>query len=94
MKTTRDYIAALRGMDGVSSFADIARLLHVTPETVARYKKGSTFDDDIAIRVADTLGIPRHEVYLSIQAERAANNHKSEVFDVLGYGHRCYYSMS
>lgn len=84
MNTTCDYLDALRVRYGISSDYALAKFLKTTHSSVSHYRTGKTaLSDDMTMKVADLLDLPRAEVYLSIQAERAAKQKNAPVFDAL-----------
>lgn len=84
MKGTCDYLDALRDHFGVKSDYAIAKKLDVSTGSLGNWRAGrSTFSDEIAFQVADILGLPRSQVYLAIQAERAAKAHNTPLYDAL-----------
>lgn len=84
MNTTCDFLDALRVRYGISSDYALAKFLQCTQSSVTHYRhKRSALSDEMALKVADLLDLPRAEVYLSIQAERAAKQQNGPVFDAL-----------
>jgi transcriptional regulator with XRE-family HTH domain len=74
MRTTVDYLDALKAKLGLPSDYAAAKLLGVTRSAASRYRTGvSTFDDEVAVRVAELLEINPLEVIFALRAERAAN---------------------
>lgn len=71
MRTTCTYLDALRAQLNVKSDAAVAAALLVSRQTVSNYRKGgASFDDDVAARAADILGIHPGTVLLDMYAER------------------------
>lgn len=74
MRTTVDYLDALKAKLGLPSDYAAAKLLGVSRAACSRYRTGvSTFDDEVAFKVAELLEINPLEVIVSARAERAAN---------------------
>lgn len=76
-RSTLDYLEEVRSKIGkpgepASDYA-AAKALRVRPSTISRYRNGhGGFDDAVAIRAADLLGLPAETVVLDIQIERDA----------------------
>jgi predicted transcriptional regulator len=68
---TAEYLDAVRARLKLSSDYALAKALQITPQAVSNYRVRKTFGDDVAIRVADVLGIPRGKVLADMAAERA-----------------------
>ena len=79
MKTTKQLLAELarrypRSDGRPASDYGLAKLLNVSTPTLSRYQKhGRTFDDDVALRVAELLNLEPLKVLAAMQAERAKN---------------------
>lgn len=84
MKTTLEFLEAMRAkLGGISDYA-IAKELHVTRAAVSRYRNGqSGFDDETAIRVARILDIDPACVLLAAHAERCKAPEARNVFVAL-----------
>lgn len=79
MKTI-DYLDALKERYQVSDYK-VARLLGKTSASTSQYrKKGTTFDDATAIRVAELLNMDPVEVIADMHAERAKDDQVREVW--------------
>lgn len=76
-RTTLDYLDAIRAKLGepgqpASDYA-AAKALGVSRQAVSRYRTGrGGFDDDVAIRAAEILGIPAERLLVEVQIERDA----------------------
>lgn len=72
MRNTVDYLDALKAKLGLPSDYAAAKLLGVSRAACSRYRTGvSTFDDEVAFKVAEFLEINPLEVIVSARAERA-----------------------
>jgi transcriptional regulator with XRE-family HTH domain len=75
MKTTVQYLDALKARSGLPSDYAAAKALDLTRGAVSRYRLGtSTFDDITAVRVAEILGIEPLEVIAAANIERAKDD--------------------
>ncbi|NOV27668.1 helix-turn-helix domain-containing protein [Cupriavidus necator] len=84
MKTTLEFLEAVRARLGGASDYAIAKELGVTRAAVSRYRNGlSGFDDDTAIRVARILDIDPACVLLAAHAERTKTPEARNVFAAL-----------
>ncbi len=74
MKTTIDFLNAVKTRHNIQRDADLARLLEITPPAIASYKKGhSSLSDENAYKVALLLGISPEYTMACANAERAQN---------------------
>lgn len=72
MKTTQQYIDAIKLRRNVDSDYAVAKLLGVSKQAVSRYQLGKgSFDDLTALRAAELLGVNPLEVIAAANAERA-----------------------
>ena len=70
--TTDGYLDALALRHNARSDYALHQLLRVSRQTIYRYRDGKgTFDDDVALRVGELLGIPGEEMLLWAAMERA-----------------------
>ncbi|MGY2488534.1 helix-turn-helix domain-containing protein [Cupriavidus sp. CP313] len=84
MKTTLEFLEAVRAKLGGASDYAIAKELGLTRAAVSRYRNGlSGFDDDTAIRVARILDIDPACVLLAAHAERTKTPEARNVFAAL-----------
>jgi transcriptional regulator with XRE-family HTH domain len=84
MKTTVQYLDALkRRLDLPSDYA-AAKALGVTRAAVSRYRNGlSVFDEATAIRTAELLGLDPLEVISACKAASAPDEHTRSVWETL-----------
>lgn len=72
MKTSAQYIDAIRERHGLNSDRKAALLLGVSQPSVVRFRKGEdAFGDETATRVAELLDLEPEEVMIAAHAERA-----------------------
>lgn len=72
MKSTVEYLDAVKARLDLTSDDAASRVLGVTPSAVSKYRVGrACFDDDICVRVADILGIDVLQVVATAHFERA-----------------------
>lgn len=75
MKTTLQYIDAIKLRHGIESDYAVAKLLGTSRQAVSKYRQGNTsFDDLTALHVAELLGVNPLEVIAAANAERAKND--------------------
>lgn len=75
MKTSAEYLDAIKAKHRLPSDYAAAKLLDVTRSAVSNYRHGrSGFDEDVAIRAAELLDCDAEEVLLAAQAERAKDD--------------------
>ena len=77
MKTI-DYIELLRPLSETGSDYSVAKLLGIDRRNMTGYKKGTTFSDEIAIKVARILDTPPAIVLADIHAEVAGRAKRTE----------------
>jgi len=74
MKTTTEFLDAVKTKTGTQSDYAIAPILNVTRGAVSLWRNGKgTFDDETAEKVADLLGVSPVFVMACAHAERAKN---------------------
>ena len=74
MRTTVEYLDAVKAKLGLPSDYAAAKALRIAHSAISRYRNGKgSFDDEVAFRVAEILDINPLEVIVSARAERAAN---------------------
>jgi transcriptional regulator with XRE-family HTH domain len=74
MKTTLDYLNAVKAKTGAVSDYALAKELGITRATVSAYmRKGGSFSDKTAVKVAKILDIELSEVLLAAHIERTQN---------------------
>lgn len=69
---TADYLSALKAHYGISSDYALAKALGISFQSISRYKNGGTFDNLMALRVADLLQLPPLEVITDQRAAQGA----------------------
>ena len=75
MKTTIQYLDAVKARLGIESDYGVAKALGITRAAVSRYRTGvGTFDDEVAMTVAEILKINPLEIIVASRAERAKND--------------------
>ncbi|NML31815.1 helix-turn-helix domain-containing protein [Paraburkholderia antibiotica] len=81
MKTTIEWLDAVKEALELPSDYAAASVLGVTRSAVSAYRNGkSTFDDETCIKVADILGVPRAAVLASMLAQRAKSEETRKVW--------------
>ena len=81
MKTTVEWLDALKAQLDIPSDYAAAKVLGLTRSAVSHYRTGRTsFDDVTAVRVADLLGVDPAEVLASVQYERAKTDEVREAW--------------
>ncbi len=71
MRTTADYIEAVKARYGLDSWAATARYLGVSDQSVRLWRRGHSMQDRTALRVAELLGICPARVLADVAAERS-----------------------
>jgi hypothetical protein len=89
MKTTVEFLDALKAKTGAGSDYRIAKILNVTTSCIGNYRSGrSKFDDKTALKVASILDIEPGVVMAACHAERAKSEEEKTawklVFEKLG----------
>lgn len=70
---TKRYLEKIRAANGGCSDYKLAQIIGVRQQTVSNYMTGNrTLDDDVAVAVAELLGISPLQVIADCSAERAA----------------------
>lgn len=81
MKSTIDYLDAVKTRLNLPSDYAAAKALGVTRSAVSRYRNGvGVFDEIVAIRVAELLQIEPIEVIAACKAESAPDEHIRSVW--------------
>ncbi|WP_416308549.1 XRE family transcriptional regulator [Neptunicella sp. SCSIO 80796] len=81
MLKTTDLLDKLKAAYNLPSDYAIAKKLGVKPSCVSRYRNhGGTFDDSIALEVAELLELNPLSVVASMHAERAERSHDNNAF--------------
>lgn len=79
MKTTVDYLDAIKRKQGLPSDYALAKALGITRESVSGLRKGASgMGIETALKAGEILGIDGHTIYAAGQIERAK---KPEVRD-------------
>jgi hypothetical protein len=82
MKTTIDYLNAVKNRLDLPSDYAIAKALHVTRAAVSSYRVGRTsFDNLTALRVAEILDIQPFEVIAAANVERARDGETRSLWE-------------
>lgn len=69
---TTDYINAVKAKTDTGTDYAASKLLGVTRSAMSKYKlRGTTFNEDVALKVAEILDIDPAQVLLTAYAERA-----------------------
>jgi len=72
MTNTLEYLAACKKRLGIESDYALAKALGITQQAVSSYRSGnSKINDEVALTVADILGVPPIHVIAAANAERA-----------------------
>ena len=81
MKTTIDFLDAVKARNNGASDYAVAKMLGVTQQTVSRWRVGKDFfGDSAAIKVADKLKIDPRYVVACAHAERAKGDDEKAVW--------------
>lgn len=84
MKTTVEYLDAVKAKLDLPSDYAAAKALGVTRAAVSRYRNGlGTFDDLTAARVAQILGVEPIEVIAATNFERSSDDRAREVWGAI-----------
>jgi predicted transcriptional regulator len=84
MKTTVEYLDAVKAKLDLPSDYAAAKALGVTRAAVSRYRNGlGTFDDLTAARVADILGVEPIEVIAATNFERSTDERARAVWGAI-----------
>ena len=74
MKTTIEYLEAIKAKTGADSDNKLAQILGVTRQAISNYRnKNQYFDDETCLKIAQILEINDFEVILNTHAERSKN---------------------
>ena len=75
MKTTLDYLNAVKAKTGAVSDYALAKELGISRQAISKYRNlGESFSDKTAIKVAQILEIELSEVLISAQIESTKND--------------------
>lgn len=82
MKTTIEFLDAVKAKHGIKSNYALAKLMEQTDTAVARWMHGkNTFSDETAMQVADLLEIDPAYVVACIHAERAKHDKERKMWE-------------
>ncbi|RQX89622.1 helix-turn-helix domain-containing protein [Burkholderia stagnalis] len=82
MKTTSEWLDALKARLALPSDYAVAKILGVTRQRVSSWRNGrATFEDDVAFRVAELLEINPLEVLVSNRAERSKSEDQRHAWE-------------
>lgn len=86
---TIEYMAAVKKRLGIDSDYAFSKALGISRQAVSRYSKGhGQFDDDVARRVAEILGIHPGLVMLDMHRERAKTPQEQSIWQEIYKGFR------
>jgi transcriptional regulator with XRE-family HTH domain len=86
---TLDFLAACKARLGIESDYALAKRLGVAQSSVSNYRTGrSRIDDDVALTIADILGIDPIIVIAAANAERASSPERRARWEELMSGFR------
>lgn len=84
---TVQYMAAVKAKLGIQSDYALAKSLGITRQSVSGYSNGyNTFGDDLAMKIADILDIPRGIVLLDMLLERAKTDAQRDAWKEISKG--------
>jgi transcriptional regulator with XRE-family HTH domain len=84
MKTTIDWLDAAKAKHGLSDYA-LAPLLGVSKAQMSRYRNGhDTLSDDVALKLADLLGMDPKAIIGCAHAERAKTDGARKFWERFG----------
>ena len=84
---TYEYLDAVQKKLGTSSDNSVALAVGISRQAVSRYRSGiGHFDDEIARRVADILGMHPGIVMLDMYAERTKNAETKSLWEEISKG--------
>ena len=74
MKTTVEWLEAIKANTGATSDYQLAKLLSVTRQQISRYRNyGDIFSDETCFKVASILDIDPILVFASVHAQKSKN---------------------
>lgn len=81
MKDTNQYLDAIKAKHGLTSDYQLAKLMGIRQSTISGYRAGrSHFDDLMALKVAELLGIQPIEVIAAANVARAKTTEVRKVW--------------
>jgi len=85
MKTCAEYLDSVKAKKHFSSDYQLAKFLGESPTRLSNYRtRGSAFDDEMAVKVADVLGIDPMEVIIAANLQRAKRPEQKEFWQRVG----------
>lgn len=82
MKTTVEYLDAIKARLNLPSDYAVAKALHLTRAAVSKQRLGhNVFDDTTALRVAEILDVDPMEVIAAANAERARDDETRRLWE-------------
>ena len=82
MRTTLEFLDAVKRRHQLTSDYQLARFLGVRQQTISSYRRGnSRLDEVMAIKVADALSMDRAHVLACIAAERAKSEQARKAWE-------------
>jgi hypothetical protein len=86
MKTTRELLEAARLLCEPPTYYRLAKELGISRQAMTRYRQGGTFDDAVAIGIAELLGLEPGYVLACMGAERAKRPAVRQVWEKVAEG--------
>lgn len=84
MRTTREFLAAIKQRHGLKTDGQLARFLNLSRERISRYQHGSDYlGDETAVRVAAALEIEPGYVLACVAAERTRSENARREWSAL-----------
>ena len=65
-----DYLEMFKEKNNLRSDYMVAGALHISRQAMSNYKNGRPLDEELAMRVADNIGVSQSEIFAVIAAER------------------------
>lgn len=65
-----DYLEMYKEKNNLRSDYMVAGALHISRQAMSNYKNGRPLDEELAMRVADSIGVKQSEIFAVIAAER------------------------
>jgi len=70
--TTQEYLDAIKARYDLPTDYRLAKFMGMSTQAISHYRhKGTTFSDEVALKVAELLELPEGKVLADMQAERA-----------------------
>ncbi len=84
---TREYLNEVMRVKGISSDYALAKVLGVGKQTISGYRnKNTTMHNDVAVKVAEALGLHPGIVLIDMQAERTKDPAMRTLWEGIGAG--------